>query len=89
MSRNLRLGNQGLKSLPEDLCSGFLRLEKIHRYQPGMNPQTLDLEATTGFGKNTFRILIYETMGRIPLGRPRRRLGSIIIDWILKKHVNV
>ena len=36
------------KSLPEDLCcSGFLRPEKIHRSQPGLNPRTLDPEAST------------------------------------------
>ena len=35
------------KSLLEDLCSGFLRSEKIHRPQPDLNPQTLDLEAST------------------------------------------
>ena len=36
-----------LKSLPEDLCSEFLRPEKIHQPQPGLNPPTLDLEAST------------------------------------------
>ena len=36
-----------LKFLPEDLCSGFLRPEKIHRSQSGFNPQTWDLEAST------------------------------------------
>ena len=36
-----------LKLLPEDLCSGFLRPEKNHRTQPGLNPRTLDLEANT------------------------------------------
>ena len=41
---NLRLRIHCLKSLPEDLFSGFLRPEKIHRPQPGLNPQTLDLE---------------------------------------------
>ena len=34
-------------SLPEDLCSGFLRPEKTHRPQPGLNPRTLDLVAST------------------------------------------
>ena len=32
---------------PEDLCSGFLRPEKIHRPQPVLNPHTFDLEAST------------------------------------------
>ena len=36
-----------LKSLPEDLCSGFLRPEKIHRPQPDLSPRTVDLEAST------------------------------------------
>ena len=36
-----------LKSLPEDLCSWLLCPEKIHRPQPGLNPRTLDLEAST------------------------------------------
>ena len=36
----LLLGTPSLKSLPEDLCSRFLRPEKIHRHQPGLNPQT-------------------------------------------------
>ena len=35
------------KSLPEDLCSGFLRPEKSHRPQTGLNARTLDLEAST------------------------------------------
>ena len=30
-------GPSSFKSLPEDLCSGFLRTEKIHRPQPGLN----------------------------------------------------
>ena len=36
-----------IKVLPEDLCSGFLRPEKIHRTQPDLNPRTLDLETST------------------------------------------
>jgi hypothetical protein len=36
-----------LKSLPENICSGFLRPEKIHRPQLGLNPRTFDLEAST------------------------------------------
>ena len=40
-------GPSALKSLPDDLCSGFYRPEKIHRPQPGLNPRTLDLEAST------------------------------------------
>ena len=43
----LRLGTLSLKSLPEDLCSGVLRPEKIHRPQLDLNPRTLDLEAST------------------------------------------
>ena len=43
---NLRLGTHGLMSLPEDLSSGFLHPEKIHRPQSGLNPRTLDLEAS-------------------------------------------
>ena len=43
----LRLGTPSLKSLPEDLCLEVLRPEKIHRRQPGLNPRTLDLEAST------------------------------------------
>ena len=41
------LGTPSLKSLPEDLCLGFLRPEKIHRSQSGLNPRTLGLEAIT------------------------------------------
>ena len=37
---NFRLGTPSLKSLSENLCSGFLRPEKIHRLQPGFNPRT-------------------------------------------------
>ena len=44
---NLTLGTPSLKSLPEDLYSGFLRSEKLHRPQSGLNPLTLDLEAST------------------------------------------
>ena len=40
-------GTPSLKSFPEDLCSGFLHPEKINRPQPGLNPQTLDIEAST------------------------------------------
>ena len=40
-------GPPSLKSLAEDLCSGFLRPEKIHRPQEGLNLRTLDLEAST------------------------------------------
>ena len=36
-----------LDSLPDDLGSEFLRPEKIHRPQPGLNPRTLDLEVST------------------------------------------
>ena len=36
-----------LKSLPKDLCSGFLRPEKIYRPQRDLNPRTLGLEAST------------------------------------------
>ena len=49
----LRLFNEpeifdsGPPALLEDLCSGFLRPEKIHRPQLDLNPQTLDLEAST------------------------------------------
>ena len=32
---------------PEDMCSGFQDPEKIHRPQPGLNPRTLDLGAST------------------------------------------
>ena len=45
--RNLGLGTSSLKSLPEDLSSGFLLPEKIHRPQSGLNPRTLYLEAST------------------------------------------
>ena len=46
-TQTLRLGTPSLKSLPEDLCSGYLRPEKIYRPQPGLNPRTLDLEVST------------------------------------------
>ena len=36
---NLRLGTPSLKYLPEDLCSVFLRPQKIHRPQAGLNPR--------------------------------------------------
>ena len=44
---SLKSQNQGpsSKSLPEDLCSGFLRPEKIHL--PDLNPRTMDLEEST------------------------------------------
>jgi hypothetical protein len=41
------LGTYGLKSLPEDLCSGFLRPGKIYRSQLGLYTRTLYLEAST------------------------------------------
>ena len=40
-------GTPSLKSLLEDLWSGFLRPEKIHWPHPSLNPQTLELEAST------------------------------------------
>jgi hypothetical protein len=40
-------GPRACKSLQEDLCSGFLRSEKVHRPYRGMNPRTLDFEAST------------------------------------------
>ena len=40
-------GSPSLKSLLLDLCSGFLRPEKIHQPQQCLNLQTLDLEAST------------------------------------------
>ena len=36
-----------LNSLPQDMCLGILRPEKIHRLQSGLNSRTLDLEAST------------------------------------------
>ena len=39
-------GPPALKSLPKNLCLGFLRPEQIHRTQPSLNPRTLDLEAS-------------------------------------------
>ena len=47
MSLKSQFRDPSLKSLPEDLCSEFLRPEKIHQPQPGLNPRTLDLEAIT------------------------------------------
>ena len=47
MSLKSQTWDPSLKSLPEDLCSGFLRPEKIHRPQSGLNQRTLDLEAST------------------------------------------
>ena len=42
----ISLGTPSIKSFPEDLCSRFLRPEKIHRLQPGLNTRTLDPEAS-------------------------------------------
>ena len=39
--RDSGLGIHGLKSLPEDSFSGFLRPEKMHRSQMGLNPLLL------------------------------------------------
>ena len=47
MSLKSQTRDPQLKSLPEYLCSGFLRPEKIHRPQSGLNPRTLNLEAST------------------------------------------
>ena len=47
MSLKSQTQTPSLKSLPKDLCSGFLCPEKLHRPQPGLNPQTLDLKAST------------------------------------------
>ena len=40
-------GPLSLKSLSKNLCTGILRPEKIHRPQPDLNPQTLDLGTST------------------------------------------
>ena len=47
MSLKSQTRDLSLKSHPEDLCSGFSLPEKIHQPQPGLNPETLDLEAST------------------------------------------
>jgi hypothetical protein len=47
MSLKSKTRDPSLKSLPEDLCSGFFRPEKIDRPQPDLNPRILDLEAST------------------------------------------
>ena len=71
----------GLKSLLEDLCSGFLCPEKIHRPQPGYNPRTLDLEVRLT-RKSTFEFLITsfhsaatasELLSTVDLGAIRHR----------------
>ena len=56
-------------SLPEDLCSGFLRPEKLHRPQPGLNPRTFDLKASTlprdyrgAFTSSNFNVLYRENL---------------------------
>ena len=47
MSLQYQTRDPSLKSLQEDLCSEFLRPERIYRPQPDLNPRTLDLEAST------------------------------------------
>jgi hypothetical protein len=58
LSSHLRLGiPKGLKSQTRDprliappgglVSTGFLRPEEIHIPQPGLNPRTLDVEAST------------------------------------------
>ena len=63
-------GNPGLKSLPEDFCSGFLRPENI-RHHPGLNPPTVDLETTKTDGANFIFIynplVLQPTEGQVPL----------------------
>ena len=45
----------GLKYLQEDLGSGVLRSEKVHRPQPGLLTRTSDLEASTLFWPNRIK----------------------------------
>ena len=40
------ISDSGTQSLQEDLCSEFLRPEKIHRPQPWFEPANLDLEVS-------------------------------------------
>ena len=47
MSLKSQLRTHGLKFLPEDLSSGYLRPEKIYQLQPGLSLQTLDVKAST------------------------------------------
>ena len=47
MSLKSQTRDPQLKVPPKDLCSGFLRPEKIHRPQSGLNTRTLDFEAST------------------------------------------
>ena len=51
-----------LKSLSENLCSGFLRPEKIHRPQPGLKLRTLDLEASMLPRDHRGRLCVYEVL---------------------------
>ena len=82
---NLGLGTPSLKSLSENLCSGLLRPEKIHRFQSSLNPRTLDLEASTlprdhrgrlttmqGSTKG-FKMLMDKVAGKRYLGRSKLR----------------
>ena len=46
MSLKSQTQDPSLKSLLEDLCSGYLHPEKIHQPQLGLNPRTLDLKAS-------------------------------------------
>ena len=74
-----------LKSLPEDLCSGFLCPEKIHRPQPVLNPRTLDLEASTlprdHRGRHWTMLLGYRSKGRVLLVPGGNVLGNTL--WLM------
>ena len=80
--------NLPLKSLPVDLCSGFLRPEKIRQPQSGLNPRTLDLEASTlprdHRGRLSTTLSLHSSLNvRDHVSQPYSTTGNTIVLYIL------
>ena len=86
----LRLGSPSLNSLPEDLYSGFLRHEKIHRPQPDLNPRNLDFEASAFPQGHRDRLPptldVYEVTNPLPLVSEVRNFP--FIEDMTRRHIS-
>ena len=78
-------GPPSLKSLPEDLCSGFLRPKKHPRPQPDLNPRTLDFETSRlprdhrgRHGRTILYCILKKHASIRNIGKIRLRIGLIV-----------
>ena len=83
-----RLGTPSLKSLSEDLCSGFLHPEKIHWPQSGFNPRTLDFEAST-LPWGTLQNKVWITSAFVISLRIRDKFVNKVKNELINKYKNM